>query len=343
MSLTNFPNGITSFGVPVLGGGGAIPFTGKKFFVDPVNGSDGNKGTEPKRAFATLYKAYAMCTDGANDVVYLISDGTATSTARLSKALAQSVNSAATTGTLTWAKDACHLIGITSPSVNPRARIAPPTGTYTQATFGSGDFLSVTASGCYFANISLFHGFSTGGANQICLNMTGGRNVFENCAFGGAGDAASAQATTSRSVKITGSGENKFIDCTIGLDTVTRTVANASLDLAGATVRNEFINCVFPFQTSAAGVLGILATGNGAIDRWQLFDRCKFINNIASLSTQMTVLASATTAAAGGMLVFKDCTVVGITKFGDTNALAISYIEGGTPTAATTGLAVNPS
>jgi len=343
MPLTNFPNGITSFGIPVIGGGGGVPFTGKRFFVDPVKGSDGNKGTDPKKAFSTLYKAYAACTDGANDVVYLISDGTSASTARLSKALAQSVDSTATTGTLTWAKDACHLIGITPPSVNPRARIAPPTGTYTMATFGSGNFINVTASGCYFGNIAVFHGFSTGGASQIALTVSGGRNVFENCAIGGAGDAASAQATTSRSVKIVGEGENKFIDCTIGLDTITRTVANASLDLAGATARNEFINCVFPFQTSAAGVLGILLTGNGAIDRWQLFDRCKFINNVGSTSTQMTVLASATTNAAGGILAFKDCMLVGITKFGDANALGVSYVDGGAPTAATSGIAVTPT
>lgn len=43
--LTNFPNGITSFGVPVLGTIGGLPFTGNYYFVDPVNGADGNEGT----------------------------------------------------------------------------------------------------------------------------------------------------------------------------------------------------------------------------------------------------------------------------------------------------------
>lgn len=342
MSLTNFPNGITSFGVPVIGGA-AVPFTGKHFFVDPVNGSDGNKGTSPDRAFATLYKAHDACTSGANDVVYLIGDGGSTGTARLSLANAQSVDSTATTGTLTWSKSACHLIGVTNEGMYGRARIAPPTGTYTESTFNALPFITVSGSGCQFANLSIFHGFSTGANGMIALNVTGGRNCFTNCSILGMNDAASAQGTSSRSLKISSTGENTFVNCVIGGDTTTRTVANASIEFASATPRNVFRNCVLPFQTSAAGVLGILCTGAGAVDRFQLFDRCTFVNNIKSTSTQMTVLASMTNAAPGGMLVFKDCALVGITKFGDTNALANSYIEGGTPAAATTGLAVNPS
>lgn len=342
MSLTNFPNGVSSFGVPVLPGM-PTPFTGKYFFVDPVNGSDGNTGTDPSRAFATIYKAYSRCTAGKNDCVFLISDGTTASTARLSLALAQSVDSTATTGTLTWAKNATHLIGISSSSMNPRARLAPPTGTYTQATFASGNFVVVTAAGCSFQNISVFHGFSTGGNSQIAWTDSGGRNSYDNVFFGGAADAASAQSTSSRSLLVSGSGENVFRNCTIGLDTVTKTVANASLEFAAGTTRNTFEACRFPFQTSAATPLGILATGNASIDRWQLFRGCTFMNNVNSTSTTMSVLASCTTASPGGMFVFQQCTLVGITKFGDTNALAVSWIDGGAPAAATTGLAVNPS
>ncbi len=46
MGLTNFPFGITSFGVPVLGGGegrGLVAFR-KVYFVDGDNGNDGNLG-----------------------------------------------------------------------------------------------------------------------------------------------------------------------------------------------------------------------------------------------------------------------------------------------------------
>ena len=344
-TLTNYPNGLTSFGIPVVTGM-PYPFTGTYFFVDPLNGSDGNTGLSPSRALSTLYKAYSLLTDGANDVVFLIGDGSTTGTARLSTALAQSVDSSATTGTLTWAKDACHLIGVTAPArISQRARIAPPSGTYTVTTFGSANFIVVSASGCLFANFSMFHGFSTGGAAQIALTVTGSRNAFVNLHIGGMGDAGSAQDAGSRCVKIgsSGSGENLFMGCTIGLDTVTRTAANANVELAGATPRNQFIDCVFPIMTSSATVLGILGTGNGCVDRFNLFKSCAFLNAVKSTSTTMSQLASFTTASPGGMLVFQDCMSVGITEWGDTNGLANSYVDMAAPSASAGGIGVNPS
>lgn len=344
MALTNFPNGVSSFGIPLLGGAAGIPFTGTYYFVDPANGSDGNKGTSPQKAFATLYKAHAACTAGKNDVVFLIGDGSTAATARLSLANAQSADPAATSGLLTWSKNATHLIGITAPTgVAQRARIAPPSGTYTVTTFGSANFVNVTAVGCYFSNFSTFHGFSTGGAAQICWTDTGGRNYYENCNIAGMGDAGSAGDAGSRSLKISGAGENTFVGCTIGLDTVTRSAANASIEFASGTARNIFRRCTLPFQTSAATPLGILGTGAACMDRWQLFEDCTFINNVKSTSTTMTVLASMTSASPGGMLLFKNPTVVGVTDFGDTNALANTFVEGPTTTAGTTGIAVAPT
>ncbi len=343
--LTNFPNGISSFGIPVLGGSG-IPFTGSYYFVDPVNGSDGNTGLSPSKAFQTLYKAHAVCTAGNNDVVYLIGNGAASGSARLSLALAQGVDSSVTAGTLVWSKNATHLIGITAPTgVAQRARIAPPTGTYTQATFGSGNFVTVSGAGCYFANFSLFHGFSTGGTNQICWTDTGGRNYYENVDFGGIADAASAADTGARSLKIGsgGTGENTFVGCTIGLDTVTRSVANASLEFAGATPRNTFKDCIFPFMTSNAGVLGIIGTGTGNMDRWQDFEDCRFINAIGSTSTTMSALATLA-ASSGGLILMKNPSMVGITEFGtDATSRAQMYVDGGAPTAGSTGIAVSPT
>lgn len=347
MGLTNFPNGVSSWGIPVLPPAGVIA-TGNVYFVAPgaANASDGNRGDTLGAPFATLYKAHSVMTSGNNDVCYLVGNGASSGSARLSLANAQAVDSTASTGVLNWTKNACHLIGVTAPAnTAQRARIAPPTGVYTAATFGSGNFVVVTGSGCLFSNFSLFHGFSTGGTNQICWTDNGSRNAYSNVDFGGMADAASAADAGSRSLKIgsAGSGENAFYNCSVGLDTVTRSAANASLELAGATPRNSFIGCTFPFQTSAATPLGILATGANALDRWNKFDGCSFINNIKSSSTTMTVLASITSSSANGLLEFKSCTLIGITKFGDTIALAASYVDGGPPAAATTGLAVNPS
>lgn len=64
MTLTNFPNGISSFGVPVLGSGPFEPF-GRFWFVDTTTGN--GDGTAPDSAFLTMTQAMAVV--GDNDVI----------------------------------------------------------------------------------------------------------------------------------------------------------------------------------------------------------------------------------------------------------------------------------
>ena len=334
-------------GVPTMGMAGIPPTTGCVFFVNPVGGSDGNTGVAD-HPFQSLYWAHAHCVDGRGDVVVLVGNGQSSGTARLSLAAAQAVNAAATSGVLNWTKNNTHLVGLGAPTmVGQRARIAPPTGTYTQATFGSGNFVVVTGSGCLFQNISLFHGFSTGGVNQICWTDNGSRNAYLGVDFGGMGDAASAADAGSRSLKIglAGSGENTFRGCNIGLDTVARGVANANLEFAGGTPRNSFFDCNFPMDASAATVLSILCTGASAIDRWQRFDNALFLNAMSSGATAQTQIASMTSASPGGYLAMNNCGFVGnaSTNWGDTNALANMYVLGATPLTASNGIMVTPS
>lgn len=341
--LTNFPNGITSFGVPVLGTIGGLPFTGNYYFVDPVNGADGNEGT-PELPLKTLYGALAKCTAGNNDVVVLMGDGTAAGSARLSTALAQEINSAATAGTLNWNKNATHLIGVAAPTnVAQRARIAPPTGTYTAATFNSDAFINVTASGCYFANLSVFCGFSTGSANMIAWTDSGSRNAYSNVNIYGMADAASAGGANARSLKLNGGGEHTFINCTLGGDTVARGAANATVELAGGTARNSFIDCVFPFQCSAGTPIGLKVGAAAGMDRYALFKGCSFINNVGSTSTTMSALATLA-ASAGGQVVIQNSLSLGITEFGsDATSLGQIYVDMSAPSASAGGIAVNPS
>ena len=317
------------FGVPPL----AIampPFTGTYYFVDPANGSDGNSGLRPDRALATLYKAHSLCTAGKNDTVVLIGDGSTTGTARLSLALAQSVDPSATTGALAWTKNATHLIGITAPNgVANRARIAPPSGTYTEATFNSANLVTVSASGCYFSNFSLFHGFSTGAASQICWTDSGNRNYYESVHFGGIGDTASANSTGSRSLKISGS-EHTFVRCTIGLDTVNLTAAAAQLEFSGGATRNKFVDCEFlAYTTATAGVLYVTVAAASAIDRYNLFNRCRFINSgLKAAGTTISAVATLV-ASAGGMLIFDYCSRYGVTDWGtNSTSLGQIYVDG---------------
>lgn len=299
---------------------------GNAIYVDPVNGNDNSGTGEINAPVATLSVGYGLATSGNNDVIYLVGNGATTGTARLS-------------ATFTWAKNATHLVGVSSGvSLSNRSRIAPTSG----ATAFT-PFFTVSGSGCLFQNIQWFDGFGTGTTSQIGLSVTGGRNLFQGCHIAGMGDAESAASAGSRTLKISTTGENMFVDCTIGIDTVTRTAANASVEFSGGAPRNQFVRCVFPFMTSAATPLGIIVSAAAGSDRFQFFNDCVFINAINSTSTTMSGLATLA-ASMGGMLLFKDATLVGITEFGtDATSLAQIYVDGGTVTAATSGIAVNPS
>jgi len=68
MSITNFPDGISSFGVPLLGNGGIPTTTGNYYFVDSGTGSSSNPGTKSK-PMATINQAYDLCTAANGDVI----------------------------------------------------------------------------------------------------------------------------------------------------------------------------------------------------------------------------------------------------------------------------------
>lgn len=306
------------FGMPLYGISGIPPFAGNTFFVDETFGADGNTGG-PQDPFATLSQAHTKCTANNNDVVFV-------------------TGTIHTAATIAWSKDKTHLIGLASPiQTNSRARISQ-TGS---AVFTP--LVNVTAQGCIIQNIGAFHGYADASA-QICWTDAGGRNYYDSCSFLGMGNTTAAAQAGGRSLLVSGTtGENTFVNCQIGLDTIASSAANASLEFAGGTPRNTFKSCIFPRQTSAATPLMILITGAAAIDRWQWFQDCQFINNIKSTSTQMTVAISMTSASPGGLLMLQRCSSIGSTKWGDTNALANTYVDGGAPAAATSGLAVNPS
>lgn len=73
MPLTQFPFGVASFGMPVLGGGG-IMTTGNVLFVDSgsANASDGNLGDAPTKPLATLNGALVRAAANNGDVIFLM-------------------------------------------------------------------------------------------------------------------------------------------------------------------------------------------------------------------------------------------------------------------------------
>lgn len=317
MSFTNFPNGVSSLGIPVIGAG-MIPFSAqsKVFFVDQLRGSDGHDGTTPKKALATLSKAHSLMVDNRNDVAVVIGSVTGTnptSNGGSSIAVRESA-------TLAWSKNQCHIIGLSHNRISQRVSIRSDGTEFTP-------LVNVTGDGCVFANIHAFHGYDDDSA-QICWQDAGERNAYYNVHFGGMGHQTAADNAGGRSLKVGsgGNGEHYFKDCVIGIDTVTRGAANASLELTGATPRNIFEDCVFPAHTDAGTPL-FVTVGASGIDRFVLFKNCVF--NV--MGTAMTQAMSINNSAGGNVLLNQPM-AANVTEF-DANDNA--YVD--LPAAATTG------
>ena len=294
--MTMFRDGVFQFGgVPV--GSGMLPLmggSGKVFFVDPANGSDGNVGRRPDQALDTVAAAYDLCTDGAGDTIYLLNDGNTSGSAREA-------------ATITWAKDNTHLVGLCAPVVlSQRARITPAT----TDTAGNTPMITVSGHGNVFANVAIQNWITDDAVAGIGVDVTGNRNYFYNCHIVGISHANVGDEATAADLRITGGEENLFEKCTIGIDTVPRSTTNASVELATAAARNMFVDCLFPMLADNAGALFVKVDGSGDIDRFVMFKNCTFHNAVESTGTSLTSAVSAHNSA-GGTVVLQSCIIVG--------------------------------
>ena len=106
MGLTNFPNGITSFGIPVMSGGATIPTTtGKYFFVDSNTGNDVSTAGTKDSPFDTIEYAIGQCTASKGDVIIAMPGHVETLTAA---------------GQLTFDVIGVTLVGLGSGNLRPR-------------------------------------------------------------------------------------------------------------------------------------------------------------------------------------------------------------------------------
>ncbi len=67
MGYTLHPNGISSMGMPIVGG--AFLTTGTLLFVHSVSGSNGNTGLDSSHPLATIEYAFSKCTASVNDYI----------------------------------------------------------------------------------------------------------------------------------------------------------------------------------------------------------------------------------------------------------------------------------
>jgi hypothetical protein len=292
-------------GLPVMTG---IPF-GKNanyYFVDPANGSDGNSGLTPDEALATITAAYGKCTANQHDTIFYIAGS----------------SSITLTAALTWAKNYTHLIGVCAPTeIAQRARI------FQLATLtGASPLLNITASGCIFKNFYIFQGVDDN-TSLINVQVTGGRNYFENVHFAGGGHATQA-VDGGASLKLDGAEENTFVRCTIGVDTIDAATGMMGILFDSEAHRNMFRECVVRIRAGNGGAGFIEVIDATGIDRDNTFIDCLFLNNSGTDLTSGFVIPAGM--GAPRKILLKDCMILGTAKldandrgvlFGNMNAV----------------------
>lgn len=294
-SSYNLKNGVATLAnlVDGLAAGTFLAQTnGTAYYVDPANGANTNDGKSPATAVADIATAYGLTTANQHDTVYYIAGSSSVSLDE----------------TLTWAKNYTHLIGIAAPvRTAQRARIFQ-----TATATGLSPLVNITASGCIFSNLYIFQGVDDA-TSLINVQVTGGRNYFENVHFAGGGHATQA-INGGASLKLNGAEENTFVDCTIGVDTIAAATGMMGITFDAAANRNEFYNCKIRMLAgdTAAGFVEVI-DGTG-IDRDTIFDNCMFLNtNAANYTMASGFVIPAVAANRPARIFLKDCMSYGVT------------------------------
>lgn len=307
--MTTFADKVYEMGgMPV--GQTLIPPGGTWYFVDAANGSSSFDGKTPKTAKATIAQAYALTTSGKNDVVCLLASTSGTSE----------------TAAIAWSNNLTHLIGLGAPThAAQRTRIVCGANSLSP-------FITVSGYGCIFSNLYIWQGRDDA-ASLINVSVTGDRNYFHKVHFAGGGHVTQA-IDGGCSLYLDGCEENLFDDCTIGTDTVDAATGMAALVVpaTGGAARNVFRDCRFTLHSGSATAMFVELLGNAGLDRYLLFERCRFINLGTSFTSGFVVAAGFD--ATSKRVLLCDCSSIGAGDW-DSNNRAILFLNTGTFTGGT--------
>ena len=322
MALTNFTNGISSFGVPVMGGGGIPATPGEVIFVDYGNGDDGRslKSQSAKRPLKTIAKAYSYATSNKDDVIVLMGDSTHTLTEML-----------------TVAKNRVHFVGMdgTTRMFGQNAKIS--LGVTTAAT----DIATMKNTGVRnsFHNIKFVNN-NTVAEGLYCVAEGGEYAVYSNCEIYKSTD---LDETTAAEMLHNGDS-TQMINCTFGslanivADNKIRPCVSVTATLSGKKCRDAYFeNCMF--WRKAAGTEAVMVYGANATDveRLLLAKNCTFISNALGAATPAHAVGFGAAQTQGSVLL-QDCASVDCTVMAEA-AVGI-YVAGAVPTFGTTGVSV---
>ena len=309
--LADLKDGLLALGIP-------LGMNSRIVYFDPANGSDGNDGSEPSMAVKSIETAYSLCTDNNNDTILMIAGATASNP----------------TAAIAWAKSYTHLIGLSAPlpGMGQRCRIV---GT---AALDLAQVITVSGSGCIFANLQVFNG-SDANAAKGAVVVSGSRNYFKNVFFAGMGHATAAGHASSYSLTVSGS-ENHFEDCTIGLDTILRSAANSELIISGG--RNRFVHCELRSYCETAGKFLVKIDNSAGDIRDTIFDSCLFFNYTANWANGIdNAFDMPASGATHYVILHGDNTLVGVNS-GWADTVTHMYSAAPAPNAGF-GIAANPT
>lgn len=260
MPFTNFPQGLTSFGIPLLGDPANIG-SGRVFWVNSASGLDqDNRGETKTQAFRTIAFALSKIRPGEAGCTILVAENHV-----------ETVTSS--TSTVFAANDA-RIIGFGAGANRPKF-------VYTTSTAAT---VSITGSNLTISNI-VFDMF-TGGLDAVAAAVTlSSPNVqFINCEWQMAN--SSVQGVSGVNVATGGSGA-KFIGCEA--DATAAAGAAQWLNLAGTVSNIQVVGCRIRGNFSAACIvsagtaLELSVRGNEFVQR----NAVKAVWNFANASTGM--------------------------------------------------------
>jgi len=319
---TNFPNGVSSYGVPLNGNG--IPATsGSVLFVNYTDGNDGVsiKSNSIRRAFKTVAKAYDMATTNKNDVIALVGNATHVLTEML-----------------TVAKNRVHFVGLDCAS----------------RKYGQGAKISLGITGVAtnlgtIKNTGIrnsFQNIKIENSDTVAQGLYTFLDAGEYLYMRGCELYKETFLTTTGAAELVANGDSaQFDGCTIGNDAsiitgaIIRPNVTMTKELAGTgkkAIDNSFTNCLFLRASGHVNNRFIYGANADDTVRMLLIDNCIFFSgkNSTALPAQCVGFAAEQT---GAWTLIRNCSSIGNTKISTTAGV---YIDGPTAVYATSGIAL---
>jgi hypothetical protein len=323
-SISNAPNGLSSFGIPLIGN--SIPSSpGNYIFVDYGNGKDGAPlaANSPQYPYKTIEYAYTKMRTNKDDVMVLQGDSTHVLAAMLD-----------------ISKNRVHFVGMDGTpgrmyGNNAKVSLAVSTGATNVFTMKN------TGIRNSFHNIKFING-ATVAEGLYCVGEGGEYALYTNCEIYKSTD---LDETTSAELVLNGDSA-QFYGCTIGslADTRVGVVRRPNVLLtkevvaAGKVTRDcQFIDCNFWIQASHTTSSFVYSAGATDVERMLMFKRCAFINSLASSATPAQAIAGAATLTVGNIMLDPACFATKVTKVSTTTGVLVS---GSAPNDGT-GISVN--